>query len=109
MPHLLVHQTLMRAKFEADAAEDEEDVIVVALGLEGVTVQEFVLAGKGKGLESSRIFQRKSSSVKNSKLWLGYFYFQSTPFRLLLSSSIIQRVNCQAVNSSSIVNVAKKT
>lgn len=51
MPHLLVHQTLMRAKLEADAAENEEDVIVVALGLEGVTVQEFVLTGKGKGLE----------------------------------------------------------
>jgi len=51
MPHLLVHQTLMRAKLEAHAAEDEEDVVVVSLGLEGVTVQEFVLAGKGKGLE----------------------------------------------------------
>ena len=46
---LLVHEALVGAKFEADTTEDEEDVIVVPLGLEGIAMQELVLASKGKG------------------------------------------------------------
>ena len=46
---LLVHEALVGAKLEADTAEDEEDVIVVPLGLEGIAMQELVLASKGKG------------------------------------------------------------
>ena len=52
---LLVHHALVCSQFEAKASNKEETSVVVPLGLEGVTVEEFVLTCKGKGLELKAI------------------------------------------------------
>lgn len=54
---LLVHEALVGAKLEADTAEDEENVIVVPFGFEGIAMQKFMLSSKGEGLELESIEQ----------------------------------------------------
>ena len=54
---LLVHEALVGAKLETDTAEDEEDVVVVPFGFEGIAMQKFMLTSKGKGLELESVEQ----------------------------------------------------
>jgi hypothetical protein len=48
---LFVHHFLVGAELKAKDARQKETEVVDPLGLEGVAVEEFVLAGKGEALE----------------------------------------------------------